>query len=81
MKNDKIPGPGGFTSGFLKVFWRDLGTFFTREINHSFKIGNFSEIDELGVIICILKSGKPKQFLKNWRSITLLLFTNKHQEA
>lgn len=54
MKNDKIPGPGGFTSGFLKVFWRDLGTFFTREINHSFKIGNFSEIDELGVITCIL---------------------------
>lgn len=71
-KNDKSPGPDGFTSEFFKFFWKDLGTFITRAINQSLKIGSFSDINKLGVITCIPKAGKPKQFLKNWRPITLL---------
>lgn len=70
-KNDKSPGPDGFTSEFFKFFWKDLGSFITRAINQSFEIGSFSEINKLGVITCIPKAGKPKKFLKNWRPITL----------
>lgn len=29
-------------------------------------------MNKLGVITCIPKSGNPEQFLKNWRSISLL---------
>ena len=71
-KNGKSPGPDGFTCEFFKFFWKDLGTFITRAINQSYKSNEFSEPNKLGVITCIPKHGKPKQFLKNWRPISLL---------
>ena len=36
-----------------------------------YELNHFSETDKLGVT-CIPKSGTPKQFLKNWRLISLL---------
>ena len=63
MKNDKTPGPDRFTCEFLKFFWKDIGSFVTRAINNSCEKHNFSACNKLGVITCIPKAGKPKQFL------------------
>ena len=46
--------------------------FFTKAINQSYKSNQFSVPNKLGVITCIPKHGKPRQFQKNWRLISLL---------
>lgn len=77
MKNNKSPGSDGFTAEFFKVFWIDIGKFVLRLINYSYQIGEMSVTQRQGVITCIPKEGKSKQFLKNWRTITLLNSTYK----
>ena len=72
MKNDKSPGSDGFSANFFKVFWKKLGDFVVRSINYSYNIGSLSITQKQGIITCIPKEGKPKQFLKNWRPICLL---------
>ena len=37
MKNDKSPGPDGFTSEFLKFFWKDISYFWLKSVNETFK--------------------------------------------
>ena len=72
MKSDKSPGSDGFTSEFFKVFWKRLGPFVTRSLNYGYETGELSVTQKEGIITCIPKENKPKQFLKNWRPITLL---------
>jgi hypothetical protein len=72
MKNDKSPGPDGFTTNFFKFFFRDIGDFLVRSINYGFLNDSLSVTQRQGVITCIPKDGKPKRFLKNWRPISLL---------
>ena len=72
MKNDKSPGPDGFTSEFYKKFFPDIGIFLVRSLNEGFNKGELSITQYQGVITCIPKEGKPKQFIKNWRPISLL---------
>jgi hypothetical protein len=72
MKTDKSPGSDGVTVEFFKFFWADLGHFIVKAINYSYNVGEMSNVQKLGIITCIPKPNKPKQFLKNWRPITLL---------
>ena len=72
MKNNKSPGSDGFTAEFFKFFWKDIGDFFVRAINFSFNLGELSVTQKEGLITCIPKGDKDKQFLKNWRPISLL---------
>lgn len=72
MKNNKSPGTDGFSTEFFKFFHRDLIHFITRAINEGFRDGKLSITQRQGLITCLPKGDKPKQYLKNWRPITLL---------
>ena len=62
MNNNKSPGPDGFTVEFFKFFFRDIGHFLVRSANQGFDKGKLSITQYQGVITCIPKEGKPKQF-------------------
>ena len=81
MKNNKSPGSDGFTAEFFKFFWQDIGTFVVRSINNSFQKGELPQTQKEGLITCIPKGQKDKQYLKNWRPISLLNVTYKLASA
>ncbi|MEW8544166.1 MAG: endonuclease/exonuclease/phosphatase family protein, partial [Candidatus Thiodiazotropha sp.] len=72
MSNNKSPGSDGFSSEFFKVFWQKLGHFVVRSLNYGFHSGELSITQREGIITCIPKENKPREFLRNWRPITLL---------
>ena len=72
MKNNKSPGSDGFSAEFFKFFYNDIKTFIKRAINEGYREGKLSVTQKQGLITCLPKGDKPKQFLKNWRPITLL---------
>ena len=72
MKNSKTPGCDGFPVEFYKFFWNDISFFLLKCFNESYIKGQLSLTQRRGVITCIAKKDKPRQYLKNWRPITLL---------
>ena len=72
MKNDKSPGLDGYTAEFYNFFWADLGIFLLRSINYGYETGSLSITQKQGVITCLPKSDKDRNYLKNWRPISLL---------
>ena len=72
MKSGKSPGLSGFSAEFFKVFWKQLGNFVLRSLNYGYMKGELSVTQKQCLITCIPKDNKPKQFLKNWRPLTLL---------
>ena len=72
MNNDTSPGSDGFTTEFLKFFWKDLCQFVLRSLNYAYANGELSITQKQRVIVCLPKPNKPKQYLKNWRPISLL---------
>jgi hypothetical protein len=72
MKNNKSPGSDGFTAEFFKFFWKDLKGYILRAITCIFDKKVLPISQRLGIIACIPKGDKPRQYLRNWRPITLL---------
>ena len=63
MKNNKTPGPDGYTAEFFKLFWDALGDL---------EEGQLADSQTRGIITCLPKQGKVKNQLQNWRPISLL---------
>ncbi len=72
MANGKSPGPDGFPVEFYKFFWKDLGQYMFKSFCYGLSSGSLSLTQRQGVITCLPKGDKPRQFMKNWRPITLL---------
>ena len=72
MKNGKSPGSDGFSAEFFKFFWQELGLFVVKALNESYKDGELSSTQKEGLITCIPKGDKPKEYIKNWRPISML---------
>jgi hypothetical protein len=56
----------------FKIFWRQLGFVVVRSLNERFQKGEMSVSQKEGIIICLPKADKPREYLTNWRPITLL---------
>ena len=72
MKNQKCPGIDGFPAEFFKVFWGKLKFFVLRSLNCGYENGKMSISLRQCIISCLPKGDKPRQYLKNWRPISLL---------
>lgn len=64
MDNNKSPGNDGYPAEFFKFFWQDLGHFIVRSFKHALSSGSLSITQKRGIITCIPKGDKPRQFLK-----------------
>ena len=72
MKNGKSPGSDGFPAEFYKFFWRDIGQYVLNSINDAMDIGELSITQKQAIITLLPKGNKPREYIKNWRPISLL---------
>ena len=72
MKNNKTPGTDGFPADFYKIFWIKLKIIIFRAIQEYFIQGKMSVTPRTGILTCLPKGNKPREYLKNWRPLTML---------
>ena len=72
LKNNKSPGPDGYSPEFYIYFWPELGYLFLEYVNSSHKKGCLTTAILEGTITCLPNTGKSRNLLKNWRPISLL---------
>jgi exonuclease III len=72
LSNGKTPGQDGITTDFYKKKWIDISTLVLDSINYAFVKNEMSQDQRSGIITLSPKKNKLRQFLKNWRPITLL---------
>ena len=71
-KNNKSPGPDGFTNEFYKILWPNIKNLLLKLLNIYKHKGQINPAQLESIITCIPKGGKLRNNLKNWRPITLL---------
>jgi len=72
MESGKSPGTDGLPAESYKIFWNDVSTILIDALNISFSKGYLTISQRRGLITLLPKKNKPRQYLKNWRLITLL---------
>ncbi len=71
-KNNKSPGCDGLPWEFYKVFYTDISILLQRALNDVYLQQKLSITQSKGIITCLPKGDKPREFFRNWRPITLL---------
>ena len=64
MKKFLSPGTDGFNAEFFKAFWGRLGYIVVRALNASYRAGKLTPTQRQGIIICIPKGDKVREFIK-----------------
>ena len=80
-KNNKSPGPDGYSNEFYKIFWPELNKWMQKLFNKYREENKLNDTQLGGIITCIPKGEKSRNELKNWRPITLLNSTYKFYSA
>ena len=69
--NDKSPGCDGLTAEFYQTFFGVIGSDLVDVINYAFENEKLTLSMRRGIIVLIWK-GNEREYLKNWRPISLL---------
>ena len=69
---NKSPGNDGLTAEFFILFWDDMGILLLESLSESFIKEELSTSQRQAIITLIDKKGKDRQYLKNWRPISLI---------
>ena len=56
---------------FMRFFWKNLGYFIPKSTTYSFTAKRLPEFQTVGVISLLPKGDKSKEFLDNWRRISM----------
>ena len=57
---------------FYRVFWPLLGKFMVGSFNEAYNLKEMSHSQKQAVITLIEKKGKDRNYLENWRPISLI---------
>ena len=68
----KTPGNDGFPIEFYKIFWPLIGEFLIASFNEAFDNKEMSSSQKQALITLIEKKGKDRNYLENWRPISLI---------
>ena len=72
FSNNKSPGNDGLTIEFYCQFWSLISTPLIQCFNYSYDHGELSHSQKQAIISLLEKEGKDRQYIKNWRPISLL---------
>ena len=72
FKKNKSPGNDGLTYEIYEKFWKILKKPFLDSFDESYRRNELSTSQRQAVITLIDKKNKDRQYLKNWRPISLL---------
>ena len=72
FSNNKSPGNDGITIEFYRHFWDAISLPLIQCFNFSYDHGELSNSQRQAIICLLEKAGKDRQYIKNWRPISLL---------
>ena len=69
---DRSPGNDGLPIEFYTEFWQEIKYTLIETFNYSYQIGNLTTSQKQAVITLINKPDKEREFIENWRPISLV---------